>query len=276
MVMKTPAFKVVVNGRDITAILRPLLIELATTDDAQDDSDALELVLMRDPKLTIPERGALVELSLGWVNEGVKQVGRYVVDERAIDESAKTVILRCKATPFNVNTQYKQMQSHKTQVWQASTLGAVLKSIAQRNRLNDSISPELATIALTRFYQRQESDLHLVQRLAKQYHASFKINGGTLIFQAFNSSQTVKGQALPVHRYHLKDLDDVRYSDGGRGEGGSCVARYRLKNQKKAVEVSVGSGEPVRRLKGVYSSVVQAQQAALAYLQRTQKRGAGV
>lgn len=271
MVVQTPAFKLLANGVDITATIKPYFLELSTVDDAKDDSDAFDLVLVRDSTLQIPNRGARLNLALGWEDAPLIRVGQYVVDEREIDEVAKTVVIRCKGTPFNVNQHHKQMQSQKTQAWASNPLGVVVDSIAKRNGLSISISPSLASIPLTAFYQRHESDLHLLQRLARQYHASFKINGGTLIFQALGSPSTAKGVPLPLHRFNLKELSDCQYSDGGRGEGGSCVARYRLRSQKKSETVVVGQGDPVRRLKGVYPSLVQAQEAAQAHLRQTQK-----
>ena len=271
MVMRTPAFKLLVNGQDLTEKLKPLFVELSVTDDAKDDSDSLELVLVRTPALVIPHRGAIVEASLGSLETGLVRVGRYVVDEREIDEDSRLLVLRCKATPFNGNASYKQIQSQRTQAWQAGTLGVVIQSIAKRNGLNASISPALASLPLTAFYQRHESDLHLVQRLAKSNHASFKINGGSLIFQALGTSTTAKGQALPIHTFNAKEVQSLNYGDGGRGEGGSCVARYRSRTQKKADSIVVGSGDPVRRLKGIFPSLSQAQQAASAHLKQTQK-----
>ncbi|XVJ50888.1 MAG: hypothetical protein HEQ32_01880 [Vampirovibrio sp.] len=271
MVMKTPAFKLVVNGEDATEKTKPHFVEISVTDDAKDESDALELVLVRQPTLVIPQRGAILEASIGFLESGLIKVGRYVVDEREIDEDSRLVVLRCKGTPLNTNPRYKQMQSQKTQAWQAGTLGVVLQSIAKRNGLNASISPSLAGIPMTAFYQRQESDLHLVQRLAKTNHATFKINGGSLIFQALGSLITPTGQSLPLHRFNAQEVSSLNYSDGGRGEGGSCVARYRSRTQKKAESISVGTGEPVRRLKGVFPSLSQAQQAASAHLKQTQK-----
>ena len=257
-----PQFKLVANGKDITASVRPLLINLATTDDAKQESDTLTITLVWRPTLSPPHRGAVLELSLGWTDGPLAAVGRYVVDERQFDVAARTITLTGKGTPFNPakdpksQAPYGQIQSHRRFKWPSpTTLGAVVQAIAARNGLAVSLSPELSDVALSGLYQHGESDLHLLNRLARQHHAVLKINGGTLVFTHTLATTTPKGKALPQHTLHATHCSALSVRDGGREEGGSVVVKYRAPGQKKASTVSTGGGPgPTRRMKKVFAT----------------------
>jgi phage protein D len=273
----SPQFKLLADGKDVTPLVEPLLISLEATDDAKDESDSLNMALVWTPQLKPPKRGAVLELQLGWVGQPLATIGQYVVDERSFDCLEKTVSLTAKGTPFNTAKNPKtkallgQMQSQRRFKWpSSSTLGDVLRTVAQRNGLSLSLSAELAPEPLGGLYQHGESDLHLLNRLAKQFHAVLKINGGTLVFFHTLAPKTPKGKALPQHTLSVSQCSALTVSDGGRNEGGSVVVKYRPTGQKKAQRVTVGgSAGPERRMKKVFSSQRQALAAANSALNKS-------
>ena len=80
--MTTPDFRVIAEGADITAAIRRGLLSLSVTDEAGFTSDKTEIKLDdRDGKISMPRTGAKLEISLGYKETGLVNMGIYVVDE---------------------------------------------------------------------------------------------------------------------------------------------------------------------------------------------------
>jgi len=77
-----PRWKVTLDGRDLTATLRPFLIDLSISSCREDAADQLDIRLDdSDGKLAIPPRKAVLRVWLGWSDTGLVDKGSFTVDE---------------------------------------------------------------------------------------------------------------------------------------------------------------------------------------------------
>ena len=77
----TPAFRIVVDGEDRTAVIADRLISLMVSDEDGTKADRVEIELdNRDGKIAYPDEDALMEVSLGWAGQPLALMGVYAVD----------------------------------------------------------------------------------------------------------------------------------------------------------------------------------------------------
>ena len=73
----TPAFQIIANSVDQTALFQDRLVSLTLTDQAGQKSDTVQITLdNRDNRITLPEVGAVLDISLGFKESGLVQMGR--------------------------------------------------------------------------------------------------------------------------------------------------------------------------------------------------------
>src|SRR5471032_32343 len=95
----TPIFRIVANSADITSLINDRLLLLRTTDKPGMESDEFELRLDdRDGLVTLPKRGASIEIYLGYAETSLARLGRYVVDEIEVSGPPDTIVIRGKAS----------------------------------------------------------------------------------------------------------------------------------------------------------------------------------
>ena len=76
----TPVFRIVADGSDITRMINDRLLLLRTSDKPGMESDEFELRIDdRDGAVTLPARGASIEIFLGYAGSTLSREGRYVV-----------------------------------------------------------------------------------------------------------------------------------------------------------------------------------------------------
>jgi phage protein D len=67
---KTPAFRIVIEGKDATQTLDKRLLGMTLTDNRGFEADQLDLELDdADGLVIMPRRGAVISLALGWKGE---------------------------------------------------------------------------------------------------------------------------------------------------------------------------------------------------------------
>jgi uncharacterized protein len=258
------------NGKDITALIRDFVEDITLTDDAKDDSDQFSMTLAYTRALSIPARGAFLTFTV----DGLP-LGNYLVDGRRLSTPAYSLSLEASGTPFNPNGKQSPLQTQRTRKWPATaTLVNVLATIAKASGLASAVSPKLKTVSLEGLTQKDESDLHFIQRVSQNNGAYFKINGNTLVLHHYDDVVTANGQTLPTHTIRELDTMGIDWQDGGRSEIGKVTAKWRDAKAKtaKSNTVTVGTEDPTHALKQMFPTEVQAKQAAQAELTRQQNK----
>lgn len=271
-----PEFRVTANSDDITAAIADRLKSLRLTDEAGTTSDTLEITLAdHDPEapIAIPPTGGELEVFLGY--DGlVKRMGLFVADEIELSGYPGEMVIRARAAPYEASKGGKtDLQTQKTRSWKkGTTIGALVKKIASEHGMESSVSASLASIKLPHTDQSSESDMNLLDRLAKRYDAIAKPAGGKLLFVKRGDSKTASGADMPGFTVTPDMQSRWRVTLASRDSAGTVVAYYRDNGKAKRKEVKVGTGEPVRRLRMGYKDQASALEAAKSE-QRKRARG---
>lgn len=271
-----PQFRVTANSDDITKAIADRLKNLRLTDEAGTTSDMLEISLadnIPDEPIAVPPTGGELELFLGYNGE-LTRMGLFVCDEIELNGYPCEMIIRARAAPYEASKGGKtDLQTQKTRSWKKdTTIGAMVKKIAGEHGMESAVSPELASIKLPHTDQSSESDMNLLNRLAKRYDAIAKPAGGKLLFVKRGDSKTAGGEAMPDVTLTPDITTNFRVTLASRDSAGTVVAYYRDNKMAKRKEVKVGSGDPVRRLRLGYKDQASALEAAKAE-QRKRARG---
>lgn len=267
-----PAFRIVANQADITATILDRFVSLSLTDEAGMESDSFQVTLAdHDPMMPIamPETGAELEVFLGYDNM-VQRMGLFVVDEVELSGWPGTMTIRAKAAPFSTSKGGKSdLQTQKSRSWPKGTkLGDMVAKIAKEHGMEPAVSESLQGIVLPHYDQTEESDMSFLVRVAKRYDALAKPAGGKLVMAKRGESKSASGEELPPILVHASQVSDWRMLLAKRDSPGTVVAYYRQSRKAEKIAVSVGSGEPVRRLRHHYQDEKSAKDAAQAELDR--------
>ena len=264
-----PAFKIIAEGADITALVADRLISLEITDNAGVDSDRLTLVIDdRDERLELPRKGAKIEVSLGYVGQPLVRMGRYVADETDVDGPVRSMTIRANALDMT-----SQMRSPRERSFDGITLGELVQTIAGEYELVPAIASNLASRQLAHIDQ-SESDMQLLQRICAEQGATCKVADGRLVIAVRASGTTAGGQDLPAAVILASNCASWNATLADRGAYKAVKASYQDLAAAQRVEVTAGSGEPVMTLRNSYASEDEARQAARSKL-RSLERGKG-
>jgi uncharacterized protein len=265
-----PFYLLAANSKDITTIIRDRFVSLRMTDETGNTSDMLEIVLadhLPDQPIQKPTRGAQLALSLGY--DGVAtSMGTFVVDEIELIGPPEQMHIRARAAAFDQgNDGAFHLQTQKIRSWAAgTTIGAMVQKIAKEHGMQGLVAAPLSSIALPHVDQQDESDLNMLLRIAKKYDAVVKPAGAKLVMAKRGEFKSVSGQALTAVTLQKMDCTTWHYSEQARESAGTVVAYYHAVKQAKRHIVTVGSGDPVRRIKQYFVTQAEALAAAKAEL----------
>ena len=271
-----PYFRIEANDSDITSKILDRFVSLRFTDETGNTSDMLEIVLAdHDPEnpISIPPTGAELKLYLGYDGDA-KYMGLFVADEIEMSGPPDEMTIRARAAPYDQSKAGKTgLQTQKVRSWQAGlTIGAVVKQIASEHNMQGLVAPSLSSIQLPHIDQPDESDINFLLRLAKKYDAVAKPVAGNLIMAKRGEFKSVSGQDLPSVSIDLSEVTTWRMMQSMRESAGTVVAYWHAVKQATRHEVSVGSGEPVKRLKQYFPTSDEALAAAKSELDRRRRR----
>ena len=258
----TPDYKIIADSNDITAVIRSRFLELRVTDESGITSDTVEIDLDdREPHIELPRKGAALEVSIGYKETGIALMGRYVVDEAELSGPPDTVTIRAKSADMR-----ESLKSPVSKSFDNISLGNLVATIAAKHGLTPFVAKSLSAITLTHLDQTNESDLHLLTRLAKDHGAVAKPAGGKLLFVLAGEAKTATGKTLPALNLDRSDLDTWRVTIADRGKYMSVIAYWRDKSAGDDVQVTAGTGDPVYTIRRHYPDAGSALSAAKSKL----------
>ncbi|PCJ04302.1 MAG: hypothetical protein COB16_19100 [Rhodobacteraceae bacterium] len=118
---------------DQTALFKDRLTGLILTDEAGQKSDTVQITL--DNRITLPDVGAVLDISLSFVESGLTPTGRYVVDELSGELFPATLTISGKAADM-----LGGIKSPKNRNWNEVTLQDIVAKIAGENSLKSAIN----------------------------------------------------------------------------------------------------------------------------------------
>jgi len=267
-----PIFRVVADGTDITAVINERLISIKTTDEAGFKSDTCTIDIDdRDGIIALPRKGAKLTISLGYeaqpgdnlasikVPIGLAQVGVYTIDEVSASGFPEVLSISGKAADMQ-----GELKEQKTRSFDNITLGDLVKKLAGDNGLTGKAAADMAAIQLGHVDQTQESDLHLLTRLAKKYGGVAKVTNDHLIVAKAGESKSVGGASLSPIYIDKTQVSGYHCSLTDRGKYAAVSATYHDKQTGQDIAVSTGDEKPAFTLRHPYDNQQQALEAAKA------------
>ncbi|TBM15523.1 phage late control D family protein [Hafnia alvei] len=208
----TPAFMLTLGGDDITDNLSNRLLSLTMTDNRGFEADQLDIELDDgDGQLAMPARGAVLSLFLGWKGSALIGKGQFTVDEIEHRGAPDTLTIRARSADFRGS-----LNSRREVSYHDTTLGAVVKQIAERNQLDAVLAKGFADIAIPHIDQSQESDIKFLTRLAERNGAEVSVKAGRLLFLKAGNGVTASGKAIPMMTIERSDGDRHQFAIADR------------------------------------------------------------
>lgn len=217
-----PAYMLTLDGADITQNFSDRLIGLTMTDNRGFEADQLDIALDdTDGLVELPSRGASLMLWLGWQGSALVNKGSFTVDEIEHRGAPDTLTIRGRSADFRGS-----LNSRREQSWHDTTLGVIVETIAQRNKLTASVAEPLKAIAIPHIDQTQESDAAFLSRLAERNGASVSVKAGKLLFLKAGSAMTASGKPIPQMTVERGDGDRHQFAIADREAYTGVTAKW--------------------------------------------------
>jgi phage protein D len=199
-------FMVTVAGTNITTTLMPVLISLNVSDKVGTHSDTASLEIDdTDGRIVLPRIGAPVIVALGWEGEGVRVVFTGTVDEvRSSGSRGSGRILSISAKGMDTTGKPKEGQQRH---FDDSTVADILKEAGRTAGVTEiEVDPSLAAITRKYFEMRDESFIHMGERLAREIGGNFRIQGTRAIMSKRGGSYAAAVVATWGRNLHGWDI----------------------------------------------------------------------
>ncbi|MEE4349665.1 MAG: contractile injection system protein, VgrG/Pvc8 family [Pacificimonas sp.] len=262
--LRTPAWRLSVDGRDMTNPARPYLQSLSVSEKREDAADRLSVTLLAEGFAnSLPRAGSELALQLGWEDSGLVDKGRFILGEITHAGPPDIITLTAQSADMTAG-----LKTRRDQSWTDTALGDVLKEVAGRHGLTPRIAADLAARLLALVTQSRESDFAFLKRLGRENDAVATIKAGHLLFTPMGAGQTVSGSALPSVTVRRMDGDKHSLRVAARTEHDGVKARWHDRKGAKQESVELGGSEKVKTLRKIYPTEAEARRAGEAELRR--------
>ena len=270
MKQPTPIYRITLDGNDLTSAIAPRLISLSLTETRGEDADTLDVSLEdSDGRLSIPKRGAVLDVAFGWQGTGLVNKGKFTIDEVEHAGTPDTITMRGRSASLS-----KGLGERREKSWHGQSIKTIVNTIAGKHKLTPKVAADLAKIVIGHIDQSNESDMSFLGRLAKRFDAVMNVKDGNLLFMPIGGAVTASGKPLTALNITRKHGDRHRYHVAER-EAYEGVRAYWYENGKKKRHSVIVGGENNQNMKVLpenYPSQAEAEAAATAELKRV-KRG---
>lgn len=230
-----PDFSLSLQEKDITENIRKRLISLSLTDNRGFEADQLDIELDdSDGLMVMPQRNAVLALSLGWKGAALTPKGLFTVDEVEHHGAPDTLTIRARSADFRGSLNTRRDESYHD-----TTLSHIVQKVAARNQLKVSLAAGLGTIKVSHIDQTQETDAAFLTRLASLNGAVAVVKNGSLLFMRPGNGTTVNGKPLPVFTLTRQDGDRHSFSLADRDAYTGVTASWLNTKQPKPQKVKL-------------------------------------
>jgi len=266
----TPAWRVVLDGQDLTARIAPRLLELTLCETRGEEADQLDLRIHdHDGQMALPTRGVMLTVAIGSHQQGLIDKGQFRVDEVEHSGAPDIISIRARSADFT-----KDLRIRKSRSWHGKTLGAIVGGIAGEHGLTPDIDAALSPIVIDHLDQADESDIHLLTGLSHRFDATLALRDGSLLFQPIGQGQPLDRRSPPLLTLTRRHGDQHRYCVVDRDVYSGVRAYWTDKVGARRKSVLVGKKDNAKRLRETYSSERIAREHAQSAWRRIQRGGA--
>lgn len=257
-----PAWAIKVDGKDITRGVEVGLVSITTTDEAGTKSDSVSVEIV-DPlkSIALPRKGAVIEIYLGWRHTGITHVGTYTVDKAGRSGRPSTIKISGNGADLGASSALK---AQKTRSFDQITIGALVGYIAKEHGLKAAVGQDYADVVIGHLDQVDESDMHLLTRVAADHGAVFKVADGHLVFTKKGEGKTATGKYLAEVTITEDMCADWNVEQSDRSNYQSVIAYWQDADGAERREVKEGDGTPCFTIRKPFPSEAAARAAAKA------------
>ena len=259
--IKTPVCIITANNKPLNTLISSRILSVTVTDNRANEADELSIVLDdSDGALELPKRGVKLNCKMGYLGEDIHDKGDFVVDET--EWSGTPDLITVKASSANFKSKIKEAKSKS---YHRKKFGEIASEVAKNHELTLVMTADLKAINLAHVDQTNESDLNLLQRLAKQNGAEMAVKKDRLLIFKAGSAKTASGKDLPAITLTRNDGDQFRYSEQDRESDHTGVsASYQDTSKAKREKAVAGEKGKVKHLKGTFANKEEAERASKA------------
>lgn len=265
-----PAFQLSIDGKNVAV---QASWACRVEDHTGLENDRMEITIDGSERYVWPSLGAQVEVAMGYRDDGLglDTLGTYWVD--AVRLGGPPWALTVTGHPGPVSD---ALSTQRRRAWTNAPIANVIRDIASTADVPYAVSQLFADVVIGHEEQKNETDLDVLARLGRRFHAVSRVTGGKLIFAPRHEGLSVNGFPLSEITLERGKWWGVTVEQTARGEVGRIVCTVRGQTAGRNVAIvgpgpnrvfSFGSGDPEKRLAGVYQSRAEAEDAADAYRQ---------
>jgi phage protein D len=282
---RTPDFRLIFEGTDITEDVSDYLIEATYVDFLHGKSDTLNIKLEDVEGLWrgawSPARGNTFSFELGYVDEGRMPSGSFRVDDIAYDGPPDTVSISGLAAAITLD-----LRTKRTRAFENKSFEEIANTIAGEHGL--VLFGDVPNIRYDRKTQNDESDVEFLKRLATDYGLAFSVRDRSVVFHDLDvlerETPVMSFTRSGLKRYGLREKSrriyraaEIQYRSPQTGElithreevediinGDTLVIRERVENLGQAEARSRAALEQANRQLNRGFIVLEGEQRALS------------
>lgn len=187
-----------------------------------------------------------------------------MVDESEHSGAPDIITIRARAADLGGEISKRTEKS-----WHDNSLGNILATLAKRNKLAHKVDAKLGATQIQHIDQTNESDMHVITRLARKYDAVTTVKKKHLLFMPIKGTKTSKGESLPTIEITRIDGDQHRWASSTRDAYDGVKALWNDRNFGKCKEVIADKKDDnLKTMKETFGSEADALAAAKSGLQR--------
>jgi hypothetical protein len=227
-------------------------VSVVIDDDRGTDSDKASIELDDlDGQVIFPEPGQKLTIKGGYVGEPGDVGGDYEVDQVDLNGWPQSITVNMSTVSASTDTKVRKTEAHKKE--ETSTLGALMRKIAKRNKWTPKIDPSLDKVKIPYQGQTSEFDMQFANRVAKKYGGVVTVKKGNMVVIKPGRGKSASGQQMQT-LYVSRGVNLVSYSVSykKRQEHKKAEAHTFDRKDVKRVDVDAGKGEITYKLRQAF------------------------
>ncbi len=255
--VRTPRYLIEINGSDATSMIHDKLISLNLVDNANNESDTLDIVVSGN--FERPKYEDEVKVYFGF-ESNFSFVGLFKV--QSTSKSFTQLSISASSVDFSDSFKVKR---HVT--YENLSIKQIVSQVASRHGLK--VKSDYDDLFILSQAQTNESDMHFLNRLAKEYNAIFNVKNETLYFMK-KLKDGAKSEDLPKYTIDVNYCSDINVEYSNTTLYNSCEVSWHDTKENKTLKryYPKSADEPVLKLRGSFKTEAQALERAKAQLQR--------
>jgi phage protein D len=262
-----PIWQVTLDGKDLTGVMAPRLIELTLSESRSGEADQLDISLSdHDGLLEIPKRNAKIRVALGWSTTGLVDKGEFHVDEIEHRGTPDQLTIRARSAKLDGALRTRTERSfHK------KTIGQIVSTVAAANNLESVVDKTISSKIIPHIDQVEESDMAFLNRLGRRYDTVATVKDGKLIFLRITGAKIASGKDAPELNIYRSQGDNHTYTETSRDSYSGVVVYWRDFGNATKQKAVVGVIGNAKHLRETYANEQDALQAARSEWERLRR-----